>query len=151
MPRNSMVVVEGEAPVAAAPVSTVAAAVNENNEDGDGAAAADDCTDSDGGASIFPPARENTSGLGLVASIKYEPLRCHPSDSPSPDKGASPDSAPPSISQSSVRCSGSRGGDESLETNGRRYLPVTGNLGGLRCSGAGSGGGGSGVGGDVAI
>lgn len=138
-----MVVVEGAAP--AAPASAPPTRNGDIKED-DGVVATDAFPDSDGGANFAPLARENALGLGLVASIKYESLRCHPSDTPAPDKAVPPNPAPLPTSRSRARYIGGRGGDKNLGKNSSRYLPVTEKLGGLRCGEAGGDGGGVGVG-----
>lgn len=107
-----MVVVEGTAPAA---VDVATSTANVDCKEGDDVAVAaggsvgDGATDACLGASrsvaatatetaasvdaATPPARKKVLDLGLVSSIRYEPLRCHPSDAPAPDDPAVPDPA----------------------------------------------------------
>ncbi|CAB1104717.1 unnamed protein product [Ectocarpus sp. CCAP 1310/34] len=112
VPRNSMVIVEGATPTAIpATADTAPIAANSNTETADIAVAAEDGTDhgtiatsstdvssSAGAAAAAAAAPVSTTGarekplrMGLVSSIKYEPLRCHPSDSPASHDPIFPD------------------------------------------------------------
>jgi len=96
VPRNSMVVVEGGGPVTVNNAATdatggkddddtvvVADAHEDSSSVGSGTtASAPDDENGDLSDASAPPARKEAVGLGLVSSIKYEPLRCHPSDAP---------------------------------------------------------------------
>ncbi|CAM9308975.1 unnamed protein product [Ectocarpus fasciculatus] len=127
VPRNSMVIVEGAAPAATpATVDTASTAASGNTKTADRAVASDDGNDhgpiatsstaappsAGAGAVAAPVSTAGTPaiplGLGLVSSIKYEPLRCHSSDSPPSDDPAFPDPALLPTSCARVGRSGSR-------------------------------------------
>lgn len=106
VPRNSMVIVEGTPPEAAS-------TANGKREEGDGDTAAT--------AAATPPAQKKGLSLGLVSSIRYEPLRCHASDAPAPDNPASSNPASLLTSCSTVRPStcGSLGSDNGIGDSSR--------------------------------
>lgn len=142
VPRNSMVIVEGANPSIVDASST---ASGDSKEDGgvavtagctgdgasdtclrarsSGAAAAGDAA-ADGAAT--PSARGKAPGLGLVSSIRYEPLRCHASDAPAPDDPAFPDPASLPTSCARVRrcTSGSRGSCNGVGSSNKTFLAV---------------------------
>lgn len=121
VPRNSMVIVEGSTPAA---VDAAASNANGDCKGDNGVAAAagsagdgvsDTCfaagpsgaAAAAGVGAATPPARKKSLGLGLVSSIRYEPLRCHSSDAPSPNDPAFPD--PTSLPTSCARVRSTNG------------------------------------------
>lgn len=136
-----MVVVEGTAPFTVEAAST---ANGDSKEDGEvvSAGSKGGCTsDTYLGASpsstaaaataaATPPAQKKSIGLGLVSSIKYEPLRCHASDAPTPNDPAFPDPAslPNSCARVRQSASGSlgSGSGNGIGNSSRAYLAAKG-------------------------
>ncbi|CAM9944871.1 unnamed protein product, partial [Scytosiphon promiscuus] len=122
VPRNSMVVVEGVVPTpAAAAASDNGIGTTGERAQAVGSRGGDDDTSKPtsttpgfGGAGAAAGGRaaaaEEPSGVGLVSSIRYEPLRCHPSDIPAPNDPTFPDPALLPTSCARVRGGGSGNG-----------------------------------------